>query len=814
MPSFLSTVQDATWFADADHRHLVPRTRQLQQLESYKHLPVRALIAPNGSGKTTLLQQYHHQHPDSVWVSLQPEDRDACHFFTHLNRAIEQQQPSVTGAILCNEFGEQAPLLCLDLFQHQLDRRESGLCILLDDMQVLEGAPWLPEFVAFMGQSRNINWIISGQSHSLLGNADSQHRANAFVMTHEDLYFTHQEIRVFLSKHANHQEFNERIMSITAGWPAGVKLGQLCLSRFPSFIVHEEQTGRELFFSMVDRLIDDLSPQAQKLLTQTAFLQRFNTDLGGYCVRGMNTERVIEELLETRFLLSINPEHPLRYHLPPMVSARAMMRFRQLDTNSQDQLIGRACTWLTQANLRIDGCKAAHCYSQPNFLQEYFLKSLAFWLRVGDLQSLSESFTLLDNGYLPQELAQQIPVRTARCWLMAISGRLKEAKSTLDALLGTLTPNQVLTEPKNSTEANYAVIYALIQHQRSALTAKELSQLKLLIKHPQMYTSLRTSLNCIIGEIELNRRHTGHAADYLLQSTSLANQLHYECVLGVSSQAEIRQRYLSGETELAMQLSETFNSRHDPFPDHVGNAMGKAVYAYLVYRQKNKLQGYEQSLALMGKASPWLHTDAQFLAYQPLIRYTIEQGDTELATALLQHLQAVANLSDAPRFVAQIALERFRLAIIDNQQAELLKLAVEFDLATRISACLAQPSRLDWVCRESWLLCGIFYELGKSDIHRASELTKQLLHLNVEFGYASRHLPLSLLAAMLEFRLDLKTAAYVKLNDVLTQAESEGITHGLFDDVPGIEVMVNQALAENRINHSEHIASLLSLGFG
>lgn len=812
MPTFLSANLDTSWFTPADNRSMVPRHRLLDALEANSDKKVRALLAPNGGGKTTLLRQYYSLHPErTAWLSLQHSDSSATCFFHHLIIALQRLNPELNGPILCHEFSDYnlKPFLFLDLFYESLSRIEGPLTVIIDDVQCIRNTSWHYQFLELLQSSPNINWIIAGTSRQALF-GDREPNENTYLITQDSLYFKPNELRVFLSKNAAHQTFNELVIETTHGWPAGIKLAQLCLGSFGTELCELNLPSRELFTFLVDRLIDHLDEKTGGFLTQTAFLHRFNEQLCQSYVRGTQVAASLQILRDTRFLLEIDPEHPLCYRYAPLVRGQLMRRFNTLGDSARERLVSSACNWLTENQYEVDGVRTVTHHPQAAVQAEYYLKNLVYWLRSGNLQTLYQDHVANTNPMM-RNLPQ---ARMAWCWLLNLSGRLKESALELMSLTGTRTIEEIIQSPRDYTEANCAVAYGIILSQQKRLNKELVENLKQLTKHPEIYTSLRSTLYSLLADVELNRFHAREAQRYITQSRDTSDELNYEFNYAIARQIESRLYYFNSDPQHALNCAHEALGRTWQHPAAAGKSLATINYGYFLYRVDDRTKGYEICLSECAFLLPWMHADTQFMAYQVLVRETIRQKKMVLADELLDYISNVSASSGSDRYHAQTSLEQFRLAVINHDQARARTLAEERFLFRQISECLESDSDIDWISQLSWLMSGVFYHRLCGEWGQAQNLIQKLFYLNIESGFSIHFLYISLLELWLEFESGNKNAAFVKLNDLLSKTSSKDLHLGLFDDIPGSERIIHKGLVENRITNPAHRKALLELGFG
>ncbi|RLT97344.1 hypothetical protein [Ketobacter sp.] len=811
MATFLSANLDTSWFTPMDNRSMVPRTRLLEVLQRNGNKKVRAVLAPNGGGKTTLLQQFYSLNPEhTAWLTLQETDVSATCFFQHLTVALNRIIPDFTGPILSRDFSDPGlpPFILFDLFYTALNGLQEPVTVIVDDVQILRNSAWHDRFIELIHRSPNLYWIIAGTSRSaLLG--DQGDNRDSVLLTQDQLYFNANELRVFLSKNAAHQAFNELIVKTTQGWPAGVKLAQLCLNHIAAQVCDFKQPARALFTFLLDQMIEHIDTQTSGFLTQTGFLHRFNEELCQSFVQGAPVTTSLQTLQSTRFFLEVDPEHPLCFRYSPWVRERLLMRFEALEEAQRGRLVANACRWLSDHRFHLEGVTLSTHHPQRTVQLEYYLGNLVSWLRSGNLLTLYQD-RIANRNPLTQNLAQ---TRMAWCWLLNLSGRLQESALELHSLTGDKSIEAIIQSPENHTEANCAVAYGIILSQQKRLSKELVERLRLLTKHPEVYTSLRATLYSLLAEVELHRFHAREAQHYIDLSRETSDELSYEFNFAIAKQIEARLYYFNSDPQHALNSLRKTLGRHWQYPEGVGKSLVTIFYGYLLYRTVDREAGYQTCLAQCSTL-PWLHSDTQFAAYQTLVRETIRRQQLDTARHLLTFMERVSSCSGSDRYYAQVMLEHFRLATINQDTAWAQSLAQECCLTRHIDESLEPDTTLDWISQLSWLMAGVFYYRLCGNPNESQKLVQQLLYLNIESGFSVHFLSISLLDLWLEYNSGNKHSAFIKLNDLLSKTSSKDLHLGLFDDIPGSERIIHKALVDNHITSNTHRTALLELGFG
>lgn len=808
MSSFSAADVETRWLTHDEHQHLVPRQRILEQLVRWRHAPLRTLLAPMGAGKTTILRQYYqHQQETCVWLSLSEDDVSASHFLRRLQRAFARQFPGFSGAVLCHEFGDprQPPYLMFDLLQQAVEQLAHPVTVIVDDLQFLDKASWRHSFLELLQRTGKLHWLVACTLRSTLSDALLRQPDN-LLLTHEQLYFTETEQQQFLQRETQHPEFISRVRALTLGWPAGVKLAQTCAREMPDLLDQLELQRHELFATLVEKLLARLPEPARRLLIQTAFLERFNLDLCQRIVRGCDAARVIPGLLEGRFWLEWQLEHPLGYHCNPLVKQHLLAGFRQLPDQERERLVAGACGWLTERGFRLEGCLAASWHEDDAVKREYFTRNLMHWMHQGDFSDLHQR--LLSPRY--PELLTSTTVRLSRCWLLTICGHLLEAETEIARVLGEVTPEQALHDPRNEVQATCAVTLAIIRCHQSRMDAGLVDRLRQLTRHPRVYSVLRATLLWLLAEHELAQSRFGEAMNLARQSEALALELGHINMVAMARHTQIRLHVLTNDTPAALALCQDSTSLNSP----MGRAMIAAAHCDLLMSLGRLSEAHAIAQTLVAESLPWLPAPCQSQVHRCLIRYQLQRGERDLAQGLLEHAEAVA-LTTGSRYCQSVALlEQFRLAVLDAAQERAQALAHSVDLEQRVRQALDSHCPWDWQTRLNWTLSGIFHLSLSQQDRAAASLCQQLYALNIERGTPAQLLPLALVLPWLEYRAGHLTTAFIRLNEVLAQTTPEDIHSGLFAELPDGSEFIALALTSARIQDRNHRQALLQAGFG
>jgi len=809
MPKFLHASVDSHWLASSNHPDMVPRSHLLDALYAHRARPLRLLLAPNGGGKTTLLQQYYaHHHEQCVWLSLGPEDTSSNRFFQRLTTVIQQHQPDFQGTILCHEFGDSScpPLHFTALFVRALGQLETNLTIIIDDVQWIRETPWFSHLIDFIQQSRGVNWLLAcnRKPTQLLDQISADQR---FILTQDDLYFSADESSALLSRHGADDAFIDSIIKHTQGWPAGIKLAQVALANAAIPTIISTQNTQELFEGMADTLLDQLDQAVNGLLTKTAFLDCLNESLCAHLLQDSNAASDLSRLLESRYVLDIQPNHRLCFRYSPLLRQRALLRFKLLPESERKHLVDQACQWLAENDLRTDGVLAAHFHPHPAYEASYYLKNLVNWVLSGKLQAFYEhQRSPYNNGLktIPQ-------ARAAWLWLLTLSGRTREAAASMVQLLGSRTLAEIMIAPADIYEANIAAAYGNLLIQQGKSTPELLAWQNALLLQEQKYKTVGLTVHANLAEAMLDQQRWPEATHHITQVMQQAAEFDFEFHLSIAWQQQIRLLYQNNDPSTALQLCNLALQRDWRFASGSSPVMLQIVKSYLLYRTSDRAGGLTLCLQHGSSMLSWLPLQTRFAVYHILLRETQRNLGSTLALELLDFVEAFVAENDSAYYQSLVVLERFRLCVASGDEQLALQYYGDYELARQLQLCQDDEYELDGLTRMHYLICGVFYHRAIGSFQTAYKLVQQLLYLNVERGLPEYHLMLSLLEPWLDYCAGEEANGYSKLNAVLRRVSGQGTLLGALDDIPELELMVHKGAQDGRIQEPQIIAQLQQL---
>lgn len=801
---------------------LVQRPHLLQRLDELTHHKVCALIAPTGSGKTVLLSQYVHARASTrqmAWLRLDEPDIDPVHFFRQLSESVRRRNPEFCGYIALQHHGDETlqAEFALDAFIAGLNRLEQPLHLIIDNFEFLEHARWKPLLQQLIELSPDgVKWIVSGRHASSIDTYRWQLTELLGQLPQPQLFFSQQETADFLraaTAEVLADEAVQRIFQYTRGWPAGVKLSQVYLSRSaPQTDLASEHFGKHIFVSLCAAVLEKLPVPLRQFLVCTSFLEHFNADLCDHLLQTQHSNAHIHSLGEMAlFLEAGGQDTSYRYHA--LLREQLLEHFNRQPVEQRNRLIARACTWLVEHQDREQACRLARRHGDSSFFGELLQQSMRVWLRSGHAEPVH---------YWVQQLGEPVPqampdTRFAACWALTMFGQLVAAETRITRTL-LPSPNgdddwkQLLQLAETTQDAGFAILHAIIRLFRGELGQAQLEGLQRLHKATFITQDQRASIDNILAQHAIHHCHFREARQHTDQALSILRQTRNLFGQSLASYLTADSFFQNNDIRSATLTCEDFLDRTSARDHFSAQALVAGFHAYLQYQGDKPLRAEQHIQDLLIQCQPGYSIDLQLYLYVPLLRMKTRRGHFLEAHGMLEQLHASAQACGSATFLAHIAFERVRLAYAKGNDAELQHWTTYFAIEEKCRSALDANCTMSWECREHWILAQIIVLMQQEQFDRARAMTQQLQYLNVDHGYPIRFLPINMCIAYLDLCTGQISTAYRRLNDTLTQAEATGMLTGLFDDLPGMDDMMRLALSHQRILSEAHVRKFRSLG--
>jgi LuxR family maltose regulon positive regulatory protein len=216
---------------------VVPRERLLEQLRAGSDRALTLVICPAGFGKTTLLAAWYQAEAARrpvAWLTLDEADNDPVLLWSYVIEALRQVCPAVSLPEIPN-LAEAASVT--DVVLPRLVNELTGqgeIVLILDDFHRLSGAA-LDSMAWFIEQAPSgLQLVLSTRVEPTLPLASLRARGELIELRLDDLRFTPGETDEFLNGRLGlglERQDVEALVDRTEGWPAGLYLAALPLSR-------------------------------------------------------------------------------------------------------------------------------------------------------------------------------------------------------------------------------------------------------------------------------------------------------------------------------------------------------------------------------------------------------------------------------------------------------------------------------------------------------------------------------------------------------------------------------------------------------
>ncbi len=791
---------------------LIDRSHLLQLLTAHKGRKCSVIQAPMGSGKTVLLSQFYKEQTTTrptAWLSLDKDDVEPARFFLHLSQAIQKAIPEFNRQVIyqTDHAAPSQSRILTRLFMDGLNSLSVAPIVIIDNLHFLQNSPWRDTLVQLIEESQHCYWLLADRNQNTLNTGSWKNNPAYFFIDQNQLYFNEQELRDFLQRtntDSDIEPFCNLIQRYTQGWPAGIKLGQLYLNNVGStFTIDNNVNGMQLFREIANKVIDSLPEETQYFLVNTCFLDHFNLDLCSSVICRSNCESILSELEDTAFFIEKASNEDLCYQYHPYIRKLLQERFQTQNSDFNNRLISKASLWLTENNYRELACKTAEQHSVNSYFTEYLRQCFVHWLRQGQVKSIFNWF----HEHQDSQLLDVEEIKISWCWALTLSGDINAAEQALQQHFPTeITEGSALV-------ANTQVLLATIRLFKNEISNETKALLNELYKQAYVSNEIRASINNVFAQHYTNIGDFVLAQEYAEKAYRISEQQDNVFTLAITVYIKVRLLYLNNDIHQALAECEHHLTSNQFQSQPVVQSLLGSLKVYLHYISDNPPHTQHLSYQLLSHCEPGLSIDLQYYLYTPILRTQIREGNLQAAVEMLEFLEATARSSGSHLYIAEVLYEKIRFAIITDNQSKLEELQVEFNILDYANQYLTDKSQ-PWATRERYIKSAIILLISKKQYDQASKLAFELLSLNVEQGYPISHLPISALHAWLNFCQGQRNMAFTRVNAILDQAEPSGLLLGLFDDIPNVAEMLNQAIAENQILNPTHLEKLLQVGFG
>jgi LuxR family maltose regulon positive regulatory protein len=418
---------------------VVPRERLLEQLRAGSDPALTLVICPAGFGKTTLLAAWYQAETARrpvAWLTLDEADNDPVVLWSYVIEALRQVCPAVSLPVI----PQMAEAACVtDVVLPRLVSELNGqgeVVLILDDFHRLSGAA-LESMAWFIEQMPScLQLVLSTRVEPTLPLALLRARGELIELRLGDLRFTPGETDEFLNGRLGlglERQDVEALVDRTEGWPAGLYLAALSLSRATDrhdFVTRfGTSPSRHVNDFLEAEVLQAHDPPTQALMLRSSILGRLCGPLCDAVLEQQDSAVTLDELARTNLFLVPLGDQGGWYRFHPLFAQLLRSELGRRAPDVVPALHRRAYSWHRDhgtAEEAIYHAIEAGEYAAAAGLVE------ATW---GKYRNNGGYSTVLDwLGRFPDEiLAGDIRLLLVQAWVLTWGARRKQAARAIAA---------------------------------------------------------------------------------------------------------------------------------------------------------------------------------------------------------------------------------------------------------------------------------------------------------------------------------------------------------------------------------------------
>jgi LuxR family maltose regulon positive regulatory protein len=418
---------------------VVRRERLLEQLRAGSDPALTLVICPAGFGKTTLLAAWYQAETARrpvAWLTLDEADNDPVVLWSYVIEALRQVCPAVSLPVI----PQMAEAACVtDVVLPRLVSELNGqgeVVLILDDFHRLSGAA-LESMARFIEQVPScLQLVLSTRVEPTLPLALLRARGELIELRPGDLRFTPGEADEFLNGRLGlglDRQDVEALVDRTEGWPAGLYLAALSLSRDTDrhdFVTRfGTSPSRHVNDFLEAEVLQAHDPPTQALMLRSSILGRLSGPLCDAVLEQQDSAVTLDELARTNLFLVPLGDQGGWYRFHPLFAQLLRSELGRRAPDVVPALHRRAYSWHRDhgtAEEAIYHAIEAGEYAAAAGLVE------ATW---GKYRNNGGYSTVLDwLGRFPDEiLAGDIRLLLVQAWVLTWGARRKQAARAIVA---------------------------------------------------------------------------------------------------------------------------------------------------------------------------------------------------------------------------------------------------------------------------------------------------------------------------------------------------------------------------------------------
>ena len=344
----ISSLLDAKLTVPQPPVSVIHRNRVVSLIDDeVRNHPVTLVIGGAGTGKTLAVADWARQAPWPVaWVSIDRSLRSPVRAWLAIILALERcLGPAGFESLRVPESVDEE---FVELVAASLEGRD--VCLVLDDVHELDrGEGWdgLDHFLRLRPAGVRLVLIARHDPPLALNRLRVAGELGEVRASH--LTFSDEDARLLLADRElslPDQEFR-KLMTVTEGWPAGLRLALMTLEAAPDPIEAVRQfSGREVLVAgyLMEQVLDGLEPERLEFLLLTSVEDQMCGALARALTGDRAAEQVLHEMARENILVTATPGSDwYRYH--PLMLQMLRARLHAEDPNLERDLRTRAAEW-------------------------------------------------------------------------------------------------------------------------------------------------------------------------------------------------------------------------------------------------------------------------------------------------------------------------------------------------------------------------------------------------------------------------------------------------------------------------------------
>ena len=422
---------------------LIERPRLIALAARAEDKRLTVIKAPAGFGKTSLalawLNQLRASGAHVAWLSLDADDDEPARFLHHLAQALRQACGNV-GASAIGLTAEASLVPAQSIVAtliNELVEVDDEVYLFLDDYHLIS-LPIIHRVVAFFIEHMpsHVHLVVCTRVDATLPLARLRASNELLEIDASALRFNLEETRCFVERECPGGLGASTIKSLyasTEGWAAALRISASVLVREeprPGLESGTPSGASRPFAAYLEDMLKHLPSEMVEFMLRTAILDRLSASLCEAVTGVANSQSLLEAIAARQLLLEpMDVEgHWFRYH--------HLMRdylCQRLETQYRDEVPDvhrRACQWYAQQEQWTDAVRHSIAAGATDAAIALMRRCAMALVTRGDL------LTLLGwQRQFPAHLMRdQLQVRLAIAWGMALALRFDDALAMLDAL--------------------------------------------------------------------------------------------------------------------------------------------------------------------------------------------------------------------------------------------------------------------------------------------------------------------------------------------------------------------------------------------